>query len=240
MRPELPNMKYHANDWNIVTAHEKERERVEGRAFLSSPHFWGRCVEHYICNCDSIVDKTYYYNSIFHGRWFYATIMADNLKREIRIISHIEELHEKLRSLSPAQQSKGFVIMTNTIQKANGCCAGVVLSDGERELRAEILPDTVNTRALTDGSSEDKLIISVERNLLSLNYICGANSDYAKSSEYRFVLEELIRYCSRKKGYYEFVYGSDQIYKFPNLFFTYYSSNPRYGFNRGYLWTEFS
>lgn len=240
MKPIVPSMKYHAHDWNIVTKSEKEIERMEGLEFLSSSRFMGRCVEYYMCDYKAVKESADYYNSIINNRWFFAVITAKNFQRKIIIISNFYELQDKLIEFKITEQTEGLLIVViNMIQKTERCCAGVVFSDGDRDLRIEILPDSVNTRDLTDGTKSSDSMISMDRTLLTLNIVHEGDGEYIKTKEFKFIVEELIRYCGNKRGYYEFIFGSDQNFKFPNLFFTYYSINSRYGYDRNYLWDEY-
>lgn len=230
IKPIVPDMRYHANDWNIVSKKEKEFERVSGLQFLSSNSFQGRCVEWQMFNKEELLEKQSEINSIINNRWFFVIITGKNIKRKIIVINHLNELLATIQNNPKFSSNNLTLTFINMIQKTNGCCSGTVLSDGKRDIKIELMNNSVNTRDITDGSKDPKSMLFLETELVSLKIVNGLNNSYALSQEYKFVVHEIIRCCRKVSGYFEFIYGTNQKFGFPNLYFTYFSENPRYGF----------
>ncbi len=236
MQPVVPNMKYHADDWNIITKAEKENERIEGLRILQSALFSGRCVEHYIISGDALLLQKNAINIVLGGRWFFVVIVGAHKRRQIVLIRTVDELFAKVEKI----EDEDSVTFINMIQKTNDCCSGVVFSSGDGDLSIEIIPDTVNTRDLTDGGGDSNNIISLTTDIYSLRVQHGANNPYRKTKAYRFVVTEVTRACYKNRGYYEFIYGANQTFNFSNLYYTYYSVNNRYGLSKNEAWREYT
>lgn len=238
--PSVPNMKYHAHDWNIVTKSEKEKERIDGLYYLSSSHFLGRCVEYYIYSSKYIINNLKEIEDFLHNRWFFVVITGKSFKRKIILVKSTEDLICKINELNLNLLTTDLLfVFINMIQKCSACSAGVVFSDGDRELRVELMPDSVNTRDLTDGTKDASKMIYLESEILSLKIIHGKNNEYIFTKEFSHIIAEIARCCHNNRGYYEFIFGLDQNFNFPNLFFTYFSFNERYGMNKNHLWDEY-
>lgn len=230
IKPIVPEMRYHANDWNIVSKKEKEVERISGLEFLSSNSFQGRCVEWQMFNKDEVLKRQTEINSIINNRWFFVIITGKNIKREIVVINNISDLLTTIENNTKFSSNNLTLTFINMLQKTNGCCSGTVLSDGKRNMKIELICNSVNTRDITDGSKDPKFMLFLENELASLKIVNGLNNAYVLSKEYEFVIREIVRCCRKVSGYFEFIYGTNQKFGFPNLYFTYFSENPRYGF----------
>lgn len=230
-RPSVPQMKYHANDWNIVSKQEKEIERITGLQFLSSNFFKGRCVEWKITNYFDLKNNLCDFEGLIKKRWFFVVVTGEKVDRKIVLINNTNDLLLEIQDVvKPVNPKQVILTFINMIQKCEGCCSGVVLSDGKGKLKIELMNDTVNTRDITDGTKKNDSMIYLETSQISLKTIHGAQNPYTNTMFFRYVVEEVVRCCYKQAGYFEFIFGSNQNVMFPNLIFTYYSQNTRYGF----------
>lgn len=223
----VPNMKYHADDWKIVTKQEKEIERISGLQFLSSNQFYGNCVEWYLYTYEEYVNKSEEINKIINNRWFFAVVNSTNQDKIVLLSNKYQNLKN---DIDKYQYDISTITLVNRIEYCPGACSGVVISDGKNKLTVEIMVDSVNTRDITEGHKDLNNLITLISGDISLKVVCGKNNQYIDSEYYKSVIYKVIQYCKKMSGYYEFIFGSNQIYNFPNLFFTYYSPNIRYGF----------
>ena len=236
-KPSVPDMKYHADDWGIIKTENRQKEKIDGLAYLSSSAFPGRCVEYYIYDGSQIFAEAKNIDTIIQDRWFFVDISIKDIGRTILLVKNTAELFDQLKKYNKGiYVSTTTFIFVNMIQKCLLCCSGIVFSNGEGDLRVELMPDSVNTRDLSDGRADATKLIYYDVDVVSLKIQYGQGSSFNNSTACNFILKEICKCCYKNKGYYEFIYGLDQIYNFPNLFFTYYSDNERYGLKKENRW----